>query len=87
MESWFGSFEIFQGILTGIAKKSDTFVIFQGGGGGGVRTPYPPPPPTHTHTGSAHEQQETFDNCSKIFSGPPRERIGTLLQNFQGPRL
>ena len=30
-----GSFGIFQGIQTSIAKKSYFFVIFEGGGGGG----------------------------------------------------
>ena len=36
-----GSFEIFQGIQTSIAKKPYIFVIFQGGS----EPPVPPPPP------------------------------------------
>ena len=32
IECWFGSFVIFQGIRTNIAKKPYIFVIFQGGG-------------------------------------------------------
>ena len=35
IEYWLGSFLIFQGIPTSIAKKPSIFVIFQGGGGGG----------------------------------------------------
>ena len=39
----FGSFEIFQGVPTSIAKKPYIFVKFQGVGGGvGVRPPCPP---------------------------------------------
>ena len=34
IECWLGSFVIFQGIRTSIAKKPYIFVIFQGGGGG-----------------------------------------------------
>ena len=41
IECWPGSFVIFQGIWTRIAKKPYIFVIFQRGGGG-VRTPGPP---------------------------------------------
>ena len=41
IECWLGSFMIFQGIWTSIAKKPYSFVIFQGGGGGGP-TPCPP---------------------------------------------
>ena len=41
IECWLGSFVIFQGIWTSIAKKPYIFVIFHGGG---VRTPWPPPP-------------------------------------------
>ena len=37
---WLGSFGIFQGIRTSIARKPNNFVIFQRGG---VRTPFPPP--------------------------------------------
>ena len=33
IEYWLGSFEIFQGIWTSIAKRPYIFVIFQGGGG------------------------------------------------------
>ena len=38
---WLGSFVIFQGIWTGIAKKPHIFVIFQGGRGGGPDPLYP----------------------------------------------
>ena len=41
-ECWLGSFVIFQGIGTIIAKKTYIFVIFQGGGGGGLDTLSPP---------------------------------------------
>ena len=34
IECWLGSFVIFQGIRTNIAKKLNIFVIFQGGGSG-----------------------------------------------------
>ena len=40
---WLGSFVIFQGIQTSIAKKPYIFVIFQGGGGGGGSGPLVPP--------------------------------------------
>ena len=40
IESWLGSFVIFQGIRTSIAKKPYIFVIFHGRSG-----PLPPPPP------------------------------------------
>ena len=44
---WFGSFMIFQGIQTSVAKKPYIFVIFQEG----VQTPVPP-------SGSAHETHQ-----------------------------
>ena len=44
IECWLGSFIVFQGIRTSIAKKSYIFVIFQRGS----VLPAPPPPP-HTH--------------------------------------
>ena len=48
MECWLGSFVIFKGIRTCIAKKTYIFVIFRGGGGGGggdggVPDPLSPP--------------------------------------------
>ena len=42
IECWLGSFAIFKGIRTRIARKPYIFVIFQGGGRW-VRTPCPPP--------------------------------------------
>ena len=39
-ECWLGTFVIFQGIQTSIAKKPYIFVFFQGGGGS--RPPAPP---------------------------------------------
>ena len=36
LNGWLGSFVIFQGIWTSIAKKPYIFVIFRGGGGGGA---------------------------------------------------
>ena len=50
IECWLGSFVIFQGIRTSIAKKPFIFVIFQGGGGGLDPFVVPHPP-----SGSAHE--------------------------------
>ena len=44
IECWLGSFVIFQGIRTSIAKKPYIFVIFQGGGGqDGLSHPLDPP--------------------------------------------
>ena len=42
IECWLGSFVIFQGIQSSIAKKPFIFVIFQGGGGGGGLDPLSP---------------------------------------------
>ena len=43
IECWLGSFVIFQGIRTSIAKKPYIFVIFRGSSHS--RPPAPPPPP------------------------------------------
>ena len=51
IECWLGSFRIFQGIRTCIAKKPYIFVIFQGKG---VRTPFPPLDP-HMHKSLYHQ--------------------------------
>ena len=48
LKDGFGSFEIFQGVPTSIAKKPYIFVKFQGMGGGGGPAPLSP-------SGSAHE--------------------------------
>ena len=45
IECWLGSFVIFQGIRTSIAKKPYIFVIFQWGGGGQDRLSHPLDPP------------------------------------------
>ena len=50
IEYWLGSFVIFQGIWTRIAKKSYIFCD---------QTPRPPPPPLHPSL-------QTFEICSKI---------------------
>ena len=48
IECWLGSFVIFQGIWTSIAKIPYFFFYFSGGGGG--QDPlYPPPPPLDLH--------------------------------------
>ena len=41
IECWLGNCVIFQGIRTGIAKKTNSFAIFQAGGGGGSRPRLP----------------------------------------------
>ena len=46
IECWFGSFVIFQGIRTSVAKKPYIFVIFQGGGS---EPPAPSPPLMDPH--------------------------------------
>ena len=45
IECWLGSFVIFQGIRTSIAKKTYIFVIFRGTG-----PPAPPPPSVSAHS-------------------------------------
>ena len=54
-----GSFVIFQGILTSIAKKPYNFVIFQGG-----PDPLPPSGSAHENKTSEHDQ-ETQGNTRK----------------------
>ena len=44
MECWLGSFVVFQGILTSVAKEPYIFLIFPGGSG-------PPVPPLDLHMG------------------------------------
>ena len=41
IKCWLGSFVIFQGVRTSIARKPYIFVIFQGGGGSGPPVPHP----------------------------------------------
>ena len=63
IECWLGSFVIFQGIRTSIAKKPYVFVIFfSGGGGGGPDPPVPPlNPPVH-NMWKEHNSSRLLDN-------------------------
>ena len=60
IECWLGTFVLFQGIQTSIAKKSYIFAVFQGRGGGGLLTPCPP-------FGSAHEYDKNQFEISTQF--------------------
>ena len=79
-----GSFVIFQGIRTSIAKKSYMFVIFQGGGGGSG----PPVPPS----GSAYVWHD-FLACILLVLYPTSDHLTFLnIQaqshpEYQGPMI
>ena len=62
IECWLGSFVIFQGIRTSIAKKPFIFVIFQGG-------PASSPPPLSGSAHVTHPHTDLFFNsCSPLNS-------------------
>ena len=62
LNAGFGSFVIFQGIRTSIAKKPYNFVIFQGGGGPGPLSPFDPPMGC---TGSSESTLVKMPHCWK----------------------
>ena len=59
IESWLGSFVVFKGTWTSIAKKRYIFVIFQGGGSG---PPVPPCGSAHVIEPFGHWKRGSFDN-------------------------
>ena len=64
MECWLGSFLIFQGISTSIAKEPYIFVIFQGRGGGG---PLAPPLDPHMYVFA----KSSLNTRTDVSSGGP----------------
>ena len=61
IECWLGSFVIFQGIRTTIAKKSYIFVIFKGVGGPDCLSPPPLDPLMNKVKGS--KEVNEYDIC------------------------